>query len=49
MRKNRLKEVLKEGRPTIGTHVHNIWPALVEIIGRAGVFDYVEFVGEDAP
>ncbi len=49
MRKNRLREMLKEGKPTIGTRVFNVCPAVVEVIGHTGVIDYVEFLGEYAP
>ena len=49
MRRNRLRELLRAGRPSIGTHVHSAWPAVVELVGHTGLFDYVEFVGEYAP
>jgi len=49
MRKNRLRELLKEGRPTVGTRILSAWPGIVEVIGRTGAIDYVEFVGEYAP
>ncbi len=49
MKRNRLRELLDAGRPTLGTHMVIPWPGVVEIIGRAGVFDYVEFVGEYSP
>ena len=42
MRKNKLKERLREGKATIGTHMLSTWPSIVEIIGHAGVIDYVE-------
>ena len=48
-RKNVLRELLKAGKPTLGTHVHVIWPGIVEVIGHSGAIDYVEFVGEYAP
>jgi 4-hydroxy-2-oxoheptanedioate aldolase len=48
-RKNVLRELLKEGKPTIGTHVHAIWPGIVEVIGYSGTMDYIEFSGEYAP
>ncbi len=48
-RKNILRELLKDGKPSLGTHVHAIWPGLVEVIGQTGVIDYIEFVGEYAP
>jgi 2-keto-3-deoxy-L-rhamnonate aldolase RhmA len=48
-RKNVLRELLKAGKPSLGTHVHVTWPGMVEVIGHCGVIDYVEFVGEYAP
>ena len=48
-RKNALRELLKAGKPTIGTHVHSTWPGMVEVIGHTGVIDYIEFSGEYAP
>ncbi len=49
MRTNKLRELLREGRPSIGTRVHSTWPSVVETIGHTGVFDYVEFLAEYAP
>ncbi len=49
MRPNKLREALDGGRPTMGTHVHSMWPSIVEVIGHTGMFDYVEFVAEYAP
>jgi 4-hydroxy-2-oxoheptanedioate aldolase len=46
MRRNRLSELLKEGKPTLGTHVLTPWPGMVEVIGHSGAFDYIEYVGE---
>ncbi|MFH0846677.1 MAG: aldolase/citrate lyase family protein [Chloroflexota bacterium] len=46
MRRNRLRELLNEGKATLGTHVLVPWPGVVEVIGHAGVFDYIEYVGE---
>lgn len=46
MKNNRLRELLNEGKPTIGTHVIAPWPGIVEIIGHSGAFDYIEYVGE---
>lgn len=48
-RKNVLRELMKEGKPTIGTHVHSIWPGVAEVIGHSGTMDYVEFTGQYAP
>jgi 4-hydroxy-2-oxoheptanedioate aldolase len=33
----------------LGTHIHITYPGIVELIGHAGAFDYVEFLGEYAP
>jgi 2-keto-3-deoxy-L-rhamnonate aldolase RhmA len=49
MKKNKLRELLKADKPTVGTHLHSAWPSIVEVVGHTGVFDYVEFVGEYAP
>ena len=49
MRRNRLRELLKAGQPTLGTHIHSSWPTTIELVGHSGMFDYVEFVGEYAP
>ncbi len=49
MRKNRLRELLDAGKPTLGTHLHSTWPSIVEAVGHTGMFDYVEFVAEYAP
>jgi 2-keto-3-deoxy-L-rhamnonate aldolase RhmA len=48
-RKNILRELLKAGKPTLGTHVHVTWPGMVEVIGYSGAMDYIEFSGEYAP
>ncbi len=49
MRKNKLREMLNKGKPTIGTRLFNVWPGMVEVIGRTSVIDYIEFLGEYAP
>ncbi len=49
MKNNRLRELLNEGKPTLGTHVITPWPGIVEVIGHSGAFDYVEYVGEYSP
>ena len=49
MRNNKIRELLKADKPTIGTHVHSSWPSVTEIVGHTGMFDYVEFVSEYAP
>lgn len=49
MRKNRLRELLNAGKPTLATHIHSSWPSIIELVGHSGMFDYVEFVAEYAP
>jgi 4-hydroxy-2-oxoheptanedioate aldolase len=49
MRTNKLRNLLKAGKPTLGTHLHSTWPSVVEAVGHTGLFDYVEFVAEYAP
>ena len=49
MRRNRLRELLNAGQPTLGTHLHISWPSVTELVGYAGHFDYIEFVAEYAP
>jgi 4-hydroxy-2-oxoheptanedioate aldolase len=49
LRKNRLRELLDAGAPSLGTHVLTTWPTIVEIIGQTGSWDYVEFVAEYSP
>ena len=49
MRPNVLRQLLKEGKPTLGTHVISPWPGIVEIVGHSGMFDYIEYVGEYSP
>jgi len=49
MRKNRLRELLAAGKPSLGTHLLSTWPTLIELIGQAGGYDYVELTAEYAP
>ena len=49
IKRNVLREKLDAGQPTIGTHVHVLWPGLVEVIGYSESMDYIEFQGEYAP
>lgn len=43
MRRNKLRELLRAGKPSLATHLANSWPTVVELIGNSGRFDYVEF------
>ena len=49
MRRNKLRDLLNNGQPTLGTHLHSTWPAMVEAVGHTGMFDYIEFVAEYTP
>lgn len=49
MKPNLLRQKLDAGQPTLGTRVHSIWPATIEVLGHSGMFDYVEFLAEYAP
>ncbi len=49
MRHNRLRALLTADEPSIGTHLLSSWPTLVELVGDAGNYDYVEFSAEYAP
>src|SRR3984885_8540588 len=49
MRHNRLRALLTAGKPTVGTHLLSTWPTLVELVGQAGNYDYVEFTAEYSP
>lgn len=49
MRRNKLRELLNNGQPSLGTHIHSTWPSIIEAVGHTGVFDYIEFVAEYGP
>lgn len=49
MKSNKLRKLLQNNQPSLGTRVHSIWPATVEALGHTGLFDYVEFLAEYAP
>ncbi len=49
MRPNLLRSKLNAGEPTLGTHLLSVWPTLVELVGKTGHYDYIEFTAEYAP
>jgi len=49
MKKNKLREQINKGKPTLGARLLSVWPGMVEIVGHTGMFDYVEFLGEYSP
>ena len=49
MRPNRLRELLKAGKPSVGTRLQSPMPNFTEIVGASGKYDYVEFLAEYHP
>jgi 4-hydroxy-2-oxoheptanedioate aldolase len=49
MRENRLRKLLREGKPSLGTRLQSSWPTATELVGQSRKFDYVEFLAEYAP
>ena len=49
MRPNQLRELLRDGKPSLGTRIMSPWPSVIEIVGHSGMFDYIEFVAEYTP
>jgi len=48
MKKNKLRELLNAGKPSVGIHMMCNSLDLVEAIGLSDAFDYIEFCGEYA-
>ena len=49
LRRNRLRELLQAGKPSVGTHILSAWPTITELVGQTGTWDYIEFVAEYTP
>ena len=49
MRPNKLRERLNNDEPSLGTNAMILWPGVVEMIGHAGGFDYIQFESEYVP
>ncbi len=49
MKKNKLRELLKAGKPSLGTRISAQWPMIAEMVGSTGNFDYIEYVAEYSP
>ena len=43
---NILRQKLESGEPTLSTHIHSVWPSVIEALGHTGLYDYVEIVAE---
>jgi 2-keto-3-deoxy-L-rhamnonate aldolase RhmA len=41
--RNKIRELLDQGKPTIGTHITSTCPTLWEVVGSTHQFDYIEF------
>ena len=48
MKRNVVRELLKAGKPTLSTRMVTTSPEIVEMIGRSGMFDFIELLGEYA-
>ncbi|HYB03671.1 MAG TPA: aldolase/citrate lyase family protein [Nitrososphaerales archaeon] len=44
-----MRALLREAKPTIGTHLHSTWPGMMEVLGSSGLVDYVELSAQYAP
>ncbi len=49
MPRNKLRKLVRERKPTVGTRYCCTWANLVEIIGNSQQFDYAEFTGQYGP
>lgn len=49
MLENKLRKLIRDEKPTVGTHYACTWANLVEIIGNSQQFDYAEFTGQYGP
>lgn len=49
MRKNKLRELIRNNQPSIGARVLTPWPGMIEVIANTNAIDYIEFIGEYAP
>lgn len=49
MKDNKLRTLLKSGRPSLATRMWSTWPFFTELLGATGYYDYMEFVAEYAP
>ena len=49
MKSNRIREMLNQGKATLGTRVHSTYPGMAELVGVTGNFDYIEFPAEYMP
>ena len=46
---NKLRELLNQNKPTMGTHMSSSLPHLWELVGSTGQFDYIEHTSQYGP
>ena len=49
MRQNKLRTLLNNDEPSLGTNTMILWPGVVEMIGHSNSFDYIQFESEYVP
>jgi len=49
MKENKLRYLLNNNLPSVGTRIWSSWPYITEAAAASGNFDYIEFVAEYAP
>ena len=49
LRTNKLRDLMRKGVPTVGTHIASTWTGVMEAIGHSGTMDYAEFTSISAP
>lgn len=45
----RLRKLLDEKKPILATRISSAWPLPVEVVGKSGKYNYIEFLAEYAP
>ena len=49
MKENKLRYMLENNMPTVGTRLQSSWPTVTEMVGATEEYDYIEFLAEYAP
>ena len=49
VKRNRLRKLLEEDAPTLGTRMWGTWPFMLEVLGDTCFYDYAEYVAEYSP
>lgn len=48
-RVNKLREALRNHKPSLGTRIETTWPYIAELAASSGMYDYIQFDGEYSP